>query len=147
MDPRTPVLIGYGQVNQHDENPHVEPVDLMASAARTAADPRVLEALDSVRIVNLLSWHYRDPGLLLAQRLHAAQDVDLIGAAQMHGCHGGGRRGAVHGRGRRNDPLDPGDLCGDNAHMRRGNHGIAPARHIAADAVDRNVLVAEPDPW
>ncbi|MCV7038479.1 acetyl-CoA acetyltransferase [Mycolicibacterium moriokaense] len=71
MDPRTPVLVGYGQVNQHDENPDVEPVDLMESAARTAADPRVLEAVDSIRVVNLLSWRYRDPGLLLAQRIRA----------------------------------------------------------------------------
>ena len=69
--PRTPVLVGYGQVNQHDENPDVEPIDLMAAAARAAADPRVLEAVDSVRIVNLLSWRYRDPGLLLAQQIRA----------------------------------------------------------------------------
>ncbi|MGB1225463.1 MAG: hypothetical protein ACPHCN_15145, partial [Mycobacterium sp.] len=71
LDPRTPVLVGYGQINQHSENPSVEPVDLMVAAARNAADPRVLEALDTVRIVNLLSWRYRDPGLLLAQRLRA----------------------------------------------------------------------------
>jgi acetyl-CoA C-acetyltransferase len=71
MDPRTPVLIGYGQVNQHDEKPDVEPVDLMEAAARAAADPRVLEAVDSVRVVNLLSWRYRDPGRLLAQRIRA----------------------------------------------------------------------------
>lgn len=71
MEPRTPVLVGYGQVNQRDENPEVSPIDLMVDAARNAADPRVLEAVDSVRVVNLLSWRYRDPGLLLAQRLHA----------------------------------------------------------------------------
>src|SRR3954447_24897882 len=71
MDPRTPVLIGYGQVNQHDDHPGVEPVDLMVAAARAAADPRVLEAVGSVRVVNLLSWRYRDPGLLLAQRIRA----------------------------------------------------------------------------
>jgi len=71
LDPRTPVLAGYGQINQHTENPSVEPVDLMVAAARNAADPRVLEALDAVHIVNLLSWRYRDPGLLLAQRLRA----------------------------------------------------------------------------
>ncbi|OMC36952.1 acetyl-CoA acetyltransferase [Mycobacterium sp. GA-1841] len=75
LDPRTPVLVGYGQVNQHQDDPAVEPVDLMVAAARTAADPRVLEAVDSVRIVNLLSWHYRDPGLLLAQRLRADKAV------------------------------------------------------------------------
>ncbi|RAV11596.1 hypothetical protein DQP55_13215 [Mycolicibacterium sp. GF69] len=71
MDPRTPVLVGYGQVNQRAENPQAEPIDLMVDAARTAADPRVLEAADSVRVVNLLSWRYRDPGLLLAQRIRA----------------------------------------------------------------------------
>ena len=32
--PRTPVLVGYGQVNQHDEDPGVEPIDLMVAAAR-----------------------------------------------------------------------------------------------------------------
>ena len=71
MEPRTPVLVGYGQVNQRDENPAVEPIDLMVAAARAGADPRVLEAADSVRVVSLLSWRYRDPGLLLAQRLRA----------------------------------------------------------------------------
>lgn len=69
MDPRTPVLVGYGQVNQRDENPDSEPIDLMVAAARAAADPRVLEAVDSVRVVNILSLHYRDPGLLVAQRI------------------------------------------------------------------------------
>ena len=78
IDPRTPVLVGYGQVNQHDDHPGVEPVDLMVAAARAAADPRVLEAVDSVRIVNLLSWRYRDPGLLLAQRLRATGRRDPL---------------------------------------------------------------------
>jgi acetyl-CoA C-acetyltransferase len=73
LDPRTPVLIGYGQVNQRDERRDIEPVDLMEAAAREAADPRVLEAVDSVRVVNLLSWRYRDPGLLVAQRIRAAK--------------------------------------------------------------------------
>lgn len=71
LDPRTPVLVGYGQVNQYDENTGGEPVDLMEAAAREAADARVLEAVDAVRIVNLLSVRYRDPGLLLAQRIGA----------------------------------------------------------------------------
>lgn len=75
IDPRTPVLIGYGQVNQHQEDPAVEPVDLMAAAAREAADARVLEAVDAIRVVNLLSWRYRDPGLLLAQRIRADKAV------------------------------------------------------------------------
>lgn len=70
VDPRTPVLIGYGQVNHRDDEP-VEPVDLMAAAARRAADEAVLTAVDTVRVVNLLSAQYRDPGRLLAQRLGA----------------------------------------------------------------------------
>jgi acetyl-CoA C-acetyltransferase len=69
LDPRTPVLIGFGQVNQRDDAP--EPVELMARAARQAADPRVLKAVDAVRVVNLLSWRYRDPGLLLGRLIGA----------------------------------------------------------------------------
>lgn len=71
LDPRTPVLVGAGQVNQRTEQAAVEPVDLMAAAAREAADPRVLAAVDSIRVVNLLSWRYRDPGLLVGQRIGA----------------------------------------------------------------------------
>ncbi|MGA8331963.1 MAG: acetyl-CoA acetyltransferase [Mycobacterium sp.] len=75
VNPRTPVLIGYGQINHRQEvtvqDNTPEPVDLMAAAARDAADARVLEAVDSVRVVNLLSVHYRDPGLLLGQRIGA----------------------------------------------------------------------------
>ena len=66
------MLVGGGQVNQRCEPADaVEPVALMAAAARTAVDARVLEAADSIRVVNLLSWRYRDPGRALA---------DLIGA-------------------------------------------------------------------
>ncbi len=78
MDPRTPVLVGAGQINQRDESPEVEPVDLIAAAAREAADPRVLQAVDSIRVVNLLSWRYRDPGLLVGA---------LIGAPNASTCY------------------------------------------------------------
>jgi acetyl-CoA C-acetyltransferase len=75
LNPRTPVLVGYGQINHHQdatgEQNTPEPVDLMVAAAREAADPRVLEAVDSVRVVNLLSANYRDPGLLLGQHIGA----------------------------------------------------------------------------
>src|ERR1700730_13890518 len=74
VNPRTPVLVGYGQVNYREtEEPEntPEPIDLMVSAAREAVDARVLEAVDAVRVVNLLSVHYRDPGLLLGQRIGA----------------------------------------------------------------------------
>ncbi|BBZ53573.1 acetyl-CoA acetyltransferase [Mycolicibacterium phocaicum] len=75
LDPRTPVLVGYGQVNQYDKNPGSEPVDLMEAAAREAAGARVLGAVDAVRIVNVFSLRYRDPGLLLAQRIGAPDAV------------------------------------------------------------------------
>ncbi|OBG96996.1 acetyl-CoA acetyltransferase [Mycobacterium sp. E3298] len=81
VDPRTPVLIGYGQVNHRDEidpdKRSVEPMDLMAAAARQAADSRVIEAVDSIRVVNILSAQYRDPGLLLGQRIGASDFTTL----------------------------------------------------------------------
>src|ERR1700730_12174600 len=74
VNPRTPVLGGYGQVNYREtEEPErtPEPIDLMVSAAGEAADAQVLEAVDSVRVVNVLSVHYLDPALLLGQRIGA----------------------------------------------------------------------------
>ena len=75
VNPRTPVLVGYGQINHREdrvaEENTLEPVDLMAAAARQAADPRVLEAVDAISVVNLFSARYRDPGLLLGQRIGA----------------------------------------------------------------------------
>src|SRR5699024_3152332 len=38
-------------------------------AARRAGSAAVLEAVDTIRVVNILSAQYRDPGLLLGQRL------------------------------------------------------------------------------
>lgn len=71
---RTPVLVGYGQTNQRDEvAKDIDPVALMAEAARRAAGPEVLRAADAIQVVNLLSWRYRDPGLLLAQHIGAAK--------------------------------------------------------------------------
>jgi len=81
LDPRTPVLIGYGQVNHRDEidpgTRSVEPLDLMAEAAHQAAEARVIGAVDSIRVVNILSARYRDPGLLLGQRIGATDFTTL----------------------------------------------------------------------
>jgi acetyl-CoA C-acetyltransferase len=74
MDPRTPVLVGAGQVVQRAEglDDALEPVDLMAEAVRAAATDAGLTAIpapDSIRVVNSLSWRYRDPARLLAEIL------------------------------------------------------------------------------
>ena len=72
IDPRTPVLIGAGQVN-HRDGDAPEPVDLLAEAARHAVDDcgaaRALTAITSVRVVNILSRRYPDPAALVAERL------------------------------------------------------------------------------
>jgi acetyl-CoA C-acetyltransferase len=78
LDPRTPVIIGTGQLNQRVDRgaPVLEPVDLMAEALRSAeADTGasgVLARADSVRVLCELSWRYGDPGSLVAERLGAS---------------------------------------------------------------------------
>jgi acetyl-CoA C-acetyltransferase len=79
LDPRTPVLIGVGQLSQRVDRgePALEPVDMIAEAARRAAADSggrggLLTGLDSVRIVRMLSWRYEDPGTLVAARVGAA---------------------------------------------------------------------------
>ncbi|HKH26356.1 MAG TPA: hypothetical protein VKB11_04380 [Acidimicrobiia bacterium] len=76
MDPRTPVVVGAGQTTQHPEDPAQarEPIDLLADAARAAdADsgaPRsVLRMLDTIAVVDIVSWKYPDPGALVGRRL------------------------------------------------------------------------------
>lgn len=87
VDPRTPVIIGGGQLSRRvdqGEEP-LEPVDLVVEALRRAADDAgvgagALAGADAVHIVSLLSWRYRDPGLLVAQRLGATpRDTSLSG--------------------------------------------------------------------
>ncbi len=78
-------------------------------------------------------------------RLHAAQHVDVVGAAEMHGGDDGRMRPALERRRAGDDAFHAGDLGGDDRHMRGGDHRIAPARHVAADRVHRDVAVAEHD--
>ncbi len=80
LDPRTPVLIGTGQLSQRvDRGAEVlEPVDLMVEALRRAETDTgapsggVLARADSVRALCQLSWRYGDPGALVAQRVGAS---------------------------------------------------------------------------
>jgi len=78
IDPRTPVLIGAGQLsNRVDRGAAVlEPADLIVEALRLAAEdsgvgPAALTGADTVHVVSLLSWRYRDPARLVAERIGA----------------------------------------------------------------------------
>jgi acetyl-CoA C-acetyltransferase len=83
VDPRTPVIVGGGQVNQRVEPEAAEePVALMAEAARRAeADAGaggLLAGVESVRVVAQLSRRYPDPGALVAERIGAAPRQSLV---------------------------------------------------------------------
>ncbi len=72
IDPRTPVIVGVGQVNI-SEGEAPEPTELLAEAARRAAADAgavaLLAQLDSIRVVHILSRRYPDPATLVAERL------------------------------------------------------------------------------
>jgi acetyl-CoA C-acetyltransferase len=83
LDPRTPILVGGGQVNERHGGP--EPVDLITEAARRAADEagsrRLLARIESIRVVGMLSWRYRNAAALVGERLGApAQHTGYTGA-------------------------------------------------------------------
>jgi acetyl-CoA C-acetyltransferase len=89
IDPRTPVLVGVGQVTNRpgpdraDLTRRPEPVELMVRAIRAAADDttgadrggtgpvgrHLLERTGSLRILKPLSWEYVDPGRLVAEEM------------------------------------------------------------------------------
>jgi acetyl-CoA C-acetyltransferase len=75
LDPRTPVIVGVGQVNDTTTDAP-EPVALLAEASRRAitdsGQGRLAAAVDSVRVVRLLSWRYADPGVLVAAEIGAS---------------------------------------------------------------------------
>ena len=74
IDPRTPVLIGTGQVVQRAEglDDGRDPVALMVEAIRLAATDAGLTSVpnpDSIRVVSLLAWKYGNPAHFIAQDL------------------------------------------------------------------------------
>jgi acetyl-CoA C-acetyltransferase len=80
----TPILIGAGQLTQRDVDPAQakEPVDMMVECARRAAadagaTERLLQGLDSVSVVNIVAWQYRNPPRLLAERLGAHPSEEI----------------------------------------------------------------------
>jgi len=87
IDPRLPVLVGGGQLNRRSDP--LEPVDLIVEAARLAAEdagsPGLLSRIDSVRVVGMLSWRYRNPGHLVGERLGASpRQTVYTGAGGSH---------------------------------------------------------------
>ena len=76
FDPRTPVIVGCGQITVRADDEPREPVALMAEALRLAAadagSPALLGAADSIRSVAQLSWRYRNPSLAVADLMSAA---------------------------------------------------------------------------
>ncbi len=88
IDPRTPVLVGQGQVVNHIESLRdaLEPTELIADAVRRAikdAEIVSLPEIDALHVVRLLSWKYANPALTVASMLQIS--------AREHGTtpHGG----------------------------------------------------------
>jgi acetyl-CoA C-acetyltransferase len=80
----TPVLIGAGQLTQRDVDPAAakEPLEMMIEVARRAAEDagagvRLLARLDTVAVVNVMSWHYANPPRSLGERLGAQPTQEL----------------------------------------------------------------------
>ena len=75
IDPRWPVIVAVGQVEQRttDADLSLSPTALLAEAARKAqADSgagRLLDSLDTIAVIKILSWRYRDPGSAVADAL------------------------------------------------------------------------------
>jgi acetyl-CoA C-acetyltransferase len=74
IDPRTPVIVGVGQFLHRADgiDDALEPVALMEQAVLAASADAGLDgppAADSLRVVSLLSWKYRNAPRFLAHRL------------------------------------------------------------------------------
>ncbi|MFA4927396.1 MAG: hypothetical protein WC558_02685 [Patulibacter sp.] len=78
VDPRTPVIVGTGQLTQLRGTGTAGPLELMTAAARMAADDAgphgaaLLERVQSVGLVDIFSWPVPDPAALLAAELGIA---------------------------------------------------------------------------
>src|SRR4051812_40562822 len=73
-DERIPVMVGVGETADHpaELTAGLEPMALLEAAVRRAgqdAGAPILGDIDSLDVVNFLSWRYRDPEKLLASRL------------------------------------------------------------------------------
>jgi acetyl-CoA C-acetyltransferase len=75
-DPKLPVLVGVGQIEQRVEDPQegAEPLEMMIAAVERAAEDagsrELLRAVNSVRVIRGI-WSYGDPGRVVADRIGA----------------------------------------------------------------------------
>ena len=90
LDPRTPVLVGAGVVQQREDDfdKALEPVELMIAALERAAEDAGTRALlaraDSIRAPRGM-WDYADPCRIVAERLGATSartEVAEVGVLQ-----------------------------------------------------------------
>jgi len=83
-DPRSPVVVGVGQVSQRVPPGEARaPIDLLADAARLAdtdakASRSVLERVEVIGIAAIGSWRYPDPGALLGRMLGIEPRATLV---------------------------------------------------------------------
>src|SRR6266571_4538729 len=82
-----PVVIGVAQLTHRSERLEdaIEPLEMMERVARAAAEDAgggagLLERLDSVQVVNIMSWPYTDAPGALAERLGAEPSQKLYSA-------------------------------------------------------------------
>jgi acetyl-CoA C-acetyltransferase len=73
-DDRIPVIVGIGEIADHpaELTAGLEPLALLEAAVRRAVEDAaapLLDEIDSLDVVNFLSWRYRDPEKQLAARL------------------------------------------------------------------------------
>jgi acetyl-CoA C-acetyltransferase len=71
---RIPVIVGVGEITDKPARPAdgLEPLALMAEALKRAeqdAGARLVAEIDSIDLVNLVSWRYEDPARQLCERL------------------------------------------------------------------------------
>jgi len=83
-DPRSPVVVGVGQVSQRVPAAEARaPIDLLADAARLAdtdasASGSLLERVNVIGIAAIGSWRYPDPGALLGRKLGIEPGATLV---------------------------------------------------------------------
>ena len=145
VDPRTPVIVGVGQVSQTPSGEAElhragDSVALMAravdAAATDAGGRHVLDAVGTIAVVGGL-WRYHDPGALVAAEL-GLDDVTTVQTTM-------GGQIAIHLVGELADRITRGELdvavvtCGENNLSRRARRRLgieSPRREEAATEVE-----------